>query len=57
MELYEHTDTRVLPEALAGVLTLDEYQARRRPRCYARALLPALGEADARTTGFVCSTC
>jgi hypothetical protein len=28
VEVSEHTNTRVLPEALVGVLTLDEYQAR-----------------------------
>jgi hypothetical protein len=30
VEVSEHTNTRVLPEALVGVVTLEEYQARPR---------------------------
>jgi hypothetical protein len=38
--VHEHTNTRTLPEALYGVLTLDEYLVRAALRCV-RAELPS----------------
>lgn len=46
VEVHEHTNTRTLPEALYGVLTVDEYLVRRRMRCSSCAELTPLADSQ-----------